>query len=319
MDIFPNSCRGVAFSSNSSCRFQSVKRIRFWIFIAINIAIVGAICPVAVQAQTTSQPHTFFIGGSWQVAVNIPAGYSKKAPAPLLIDLHGYMGSSMSERTFSRLQAAAAKRLVIYAAPDGTVDANGDKFWNASTTCCNFYHSKVDDAAFINSLIKEISSKVSVDPKRVFIFGHSNGAFMAYKFACTYPKSVAAIAGLAGAMDINPAVCKSKIPVNVLAIHGTSDEVINFNGGFMYKNPYTSVQQTIGQWLAIDKCRTPAVMGKPFDIVVDIDGAETTPSVYNCPLSTVELWTVADGLHRPVLDWSFGNRVIDWFLAHPKK
>ena len=275
--------------------------------------------PTTSVAKTLHQPSFLIVGGSRQVIVDIPAGYLKGKPAPLLIDLHGYMGNGISEKGFSRLQAAAASHSIIYAAPDGSVDPNGDKFWNASTTCCNFYKSKVNDAAYVKSLIKEISAKVSIDPKRIYLFGHSNGDFMVYKYACTYPNTIAAIGGIAGAMNIKPGACTVKAPMNVLHIHGTSDEVVNYDGGFMYKNQYPSVKETIGQWLAIDKCSSPPVVGSPFDIVVDLPGAETTPTKYTCPTSTVELWTIADGLHRPVLDWNFGNRVVDWFLAHPRK
>ena len=290
-------------------------------YVALLLIVLAATFTFSMikPSHETSQATSFMVGGDRPVFVDSPSGYSSNDPAPLLIDLHGYMGTSVSEARFAQLDTAAKKNHMIYAAPDGLTDANGYEFWNASSACCNFFKNPVDDAAYIDSLIDEISAKVAVDPKRIYVFGHSNGHFMTYKYACTHSSRVAAIAGLAGAMDIDPRTCKAKSPVNVLHIHGSADEVVLPNGGYMGDVQYPSVKETIAQWLAIDKCTAPAVMSSPFDVVTSIDGAETTSTKYVCPDSTVELWSVAAGTHHPVLDSVFSQQVIDWLLAHPKK
>jgi len=229
------------------------------------------------------------------------------------------MSTSLNHQRFAMMDRAAQTRGVIYAAPDGLPDSQGYQFWNASKVCCNFNNNPVDDAAFIQSLIDEISSKASVDPKRIYVFGHSNGHFMSYKFACTYPETVAAIGGLAGAMDIDPASCGATTPVSVLHIHGTDDATINYSGGFIFSNLYTGAEQSAKRWAGIDKCSLTPTISPAFDLVVSLEGAETTPSVYSCPTSTVELWSINGGSHGPVVDSSFGLKVMDWLLAHPKK
>ena len=271
------------------------------------------------QSSESVSSSIFTVGGDRPTFVTLPNGYLKSKPAPLIIDLHGYMSTSINHQRFARMDSAANKRGVIYAAPDGLPDSQGYQFWNASKACCNFNANPVDDASFIQSIIDEISSKVSVDPKRIYVFGHSNGHFMTYKFACTHPQTVAAIAGLAGGMDIANQSCGAQVPVSVLHIHGTSDEVITYSGGEIFGNIYTGAEASVKRWAEIDKCSPSPLVGAAFDLVTSLDGAETIPTIYACPDAAVELWTITGGAHGPVLDSSFGLKVMDWLLAHPKK
>lgn len=261
---------------------------------------------------------TFLVGGDRPVFVTLPTGYSSKLPAPLLIDLHGYMSTSLNHQKFARMDFAAHSRGVIYAAPDGLPDSQGYQFWNAFKSCCNFYNNQVDDAAYIQSIIDEIKGRVAVDDKRVFVFGHSNGHFMTYKFACTHSQTVAAIAGLAGAMDIDPQACPANSPVSVLHIHGTSDAVINYSGGSILNNFYTSAVESTQRWAEIDKCSNTEKSGAAFNLVANLEGPETTPTEYSCPTAAVELWTINGGAHGPIFESNFSLKVMDWLLAHPK-
>lgn len=297
--------------------------------VSISIALVLLVLSAALFINSPTNkafasigfesPGSFVVGGDRPATVFIPTGYVEDRQSPLLIDLHGYTGDSMRQSRFSTLQAAAEMRTVVYVAPDGLKDSQGNQFWNASKACCNFESNQVDDATYIKSLINEISNQLSIDAKRIYIFGHSNGHFMAYKFACTYPQSVAAIAGLAGAMDVDPALCSAKTAVNVLHIHGTNDETVLFDGGSFFENSYASAIQSVHQWAVIDKCKQNSSAGTPFDLIGDLSGSETTPITYRCPANSVEIWTIQGGTHSPKMTHEFGLKVIDWFLAHPKK
>ena len=295
---------------------------------SISIALVLLVASVAVFILSSTHkafvsigfqsPGSFVVGGDRPATVFIPTGYVEERESPLLIDLHGYTGDSMKQSRFSTLQAAAEIGSVVYVAPDGLKDSQGNHFWNASKACCNFDSIPVDDGAYIKGLIDEISHQLSIDADRIYIFGHSNGQFMAYTFACRYPQTVAAIAGLAGAMDVDPTLCAAKTGVNVLHIHGTSDETIKISGGSIFQNQFTGAVETVNRWARINKCADTPLTGKAFDLVTDIEGSETIPFRYSCPQASVELWSINGGVHSPVLEANFGLRVIDWLLAHPK-
>jgi polyhydroxybutyrate depolymerase len=262
---------------------------------------------------------SFLAGGDRSTSVDLPTGYNANNPAPLLLDLHGFMGDGLSQQRFSRLSNVARENGFVYAAPDGLRNSNGDQFWNASRACCNFDRTDIDDAAFLKSLIDEISEKVAIDPKRIYIFGHSNGAFMSYKFACTYPNTVAAIVGVAGAMDVAGNDCAISSPVSVLEIHGTADSVIRFTGGAIVGNSYTSVEQTLDIWHKLDKCSGAPMAKKNIDIDESIDGAETKVFESTCTNSTVTSWQIVDGLHGPAFSATFPKAIIEWLLANPKQ
>ena len=267
----------------------------------------------------STQDLSFIVGGDRATYVTLPAGYSREIPAPLLIDLHGYTGTSLSQEQYVKMNVAAQARGVIYVAPDGLLDSQGNQFWNAFKACCNFSSNPVNDVEFIQSLIDEISSKVSVDQKRIYLFGHSNGHFMTYKFACSHPETVAAIAGLAGAMDSDSNSCGATTPVSVLHIHGTSDATINYAGASLFGNFYTGAADSVRRWAEIDKCLLTPTAGPAFDLIASMQGLETTSIKYSCPKASVELWSIENGTHGPVLDSDFGLKVVDWLLAHPKK
>ena len=255
------------------------------------------------------------VGGDRPADLFLPTSYAKETPVPLLINLHGYTGESQSHSIYTFLQAAADKRSVAYIAPNGLKDSAGSRFWNGSSACCNFGGSKVSDVDYINSLIEEISSKVSIDQSRIYLFGHSNGHFMSYKFACSTKDAVTAIAGLAGAMDSDPNAC-NKEPMNILHIHGTSDQTILYDGGSLLGNPYPSAQQSVDQWSAINSCSKPTE--SQFDLLQSMQGDDSSAISYTCKQGAVELWRINGGVHVPVLDEGFALRTLDWLLTHRK-
>jgi polyhydroxybutyrate depolymerase len=214
-----------------------------------------------------------------------------------------------------KLAPVAKKHGLIYIAPNGTTNPEGKRFWNASKSCCNKYNQEVDDVAYINSLIDEISAKTPVDPERIYLIGHSNGAFMSFTFACATNK-VAAIVAIAGAMDTNPQCTPSK-PISLLNIHGTKDATIKVNGGTMNNHPYTSAATTIKTIAAVNKCTNPTTTTKDFEPT--IKGSETTIFNYACNTHThLQFWEISNGSHSPKLPKDFAEQVISFLLQQRK-
>jgi polyhydroxybutyrate depolymerase len=287
---------------------------------ALIVVVIAGYGVLSLQGDDLAMTESSFLaGGDRSTSVDLPNGYNPNNPAPLLLDLHGFMGDGLSQQRFSRLSNVARENGFVYAAPDGLRNSNGDQFWNASRACCNFDRTDIDDAAFLKSLIDEISEKVAIDPKRIYIFGHSNGAFMSYKFACIYPDTVAAIVGVAGAMDSVGNDCAISSPVSVLEIHGTADTVIGFTGGAIAGNSYTSVEQTLDIWRKLDKCVEAPIAKENIDIDESIDGAETKVFESTCTNSTVTSWQIVDGLHGPAFSSTFPKAIVQWLLANLKQ
>jgi polyhydroxybutyrate depolymerase len=171
------------------------------------------------------------VGGNRPVKVAIPPGLDPKVPAPLVMLLHGYGSSGQEEEAYLRLGAAAARSGVVFLHPDGSIDSHGARFWNASDACCDVDGSGIDDSSYLAGLITEIGSHVAIDLRRVFVVGHSNGAFMSYRMACDHADLIAAIVSLAGAPSADSAACKPADPVTILQIQGSADDQVRVEGG----------------------------------------------------------------------------------------
>ncbi|CAN2187279.1 LpqC Poly(3-hydroxybutyrate) depolymerase [Candidatus Nanopelagicaceae bacterium] len=255
----------------------------------------------------------YIVGGDRPVTVNLPDNLA--SPAPLLILLHSASTSGAHQEKYMQLGPIAKKSGLIYIAPDGTTNIEGKRFWNASKSCCNKYSQEVDDVAYINSLIDEIDKKTPVDRKRIYLVGHSNGAFMSFTYACK-SNQVAAIVAIAGAMDQSPE-CSQVTPVSLLNIHGTADKVIKLNGGVMNNHPYTSAATTIKTIAAINQCSNFTIAKKDFEPT--IKGAETTVINYACDTHThLQFWKIKDGSHSPKLPRDFAQQMISFLLKQSK-
>jgi polyhydroxybutyrate depolymerase len=279
----------------------------------VKFRLIAAFALVLASVVPADAAHTYIVGGDRPVTVNLPDTLSN--PAPLLILLHSASTSGAHQENYMRLGPGAKKNGLIFIAPDGTVNPEGKRFWNASKSCCNKYKQQVDDVAYINSLIDEISAKTPVDPKRIYLIGHSNGAFMSFTFACKTSK-VAAIVAIAGAMDTE-SDCKHSSPFSLLNIHGTADKTIKIDGGVLNNAPYTSAKSTVTKVALLNKCSTPEISKKDFEPT--IKGSETTVFTYTCQTQThLQYWKIAKGSHSPKLPADFAEQVISFLLKQSK-
>jgi polyhydroxybutyrate depolymerase len=257
--------------------------------------------------------------------LHLPAGWDRARPAPLVIFFHGYGSTGESSARGFGLDAAADAHGFVLAAPDGTIDAQGRRFWNATNACCNFENVDVDDVAYAAWLIDDVAGKVPIDRKRVYVAGHSNGGFMALRLACDLSPRIAAAVSLAGAAWSDPSRCNPTEPVSVLQIHGSADEIIRYGGGLVFDRPtrqYPGAFATAMTWVVKDRCTVPpAPAGTMLDFDGTVPGAETTETqASGCPPGiSVDLWTVAGGSHELQPTATGLGAIWTWMAAHPKR
>jgi polyhydroxybutyrate depolymerase len=259
--------------------------------------------------------------GDRQVTVHVPASYRSEAPAPLVIGLHGYTSNGAQLESYLKLTPESDRLGFVYAYPDGLTDRRDDRFWNGTDACCDLYRSGADDAGFLSSLISKIQDRYRIDARRVYLVGHSNGAFMAFRMACDHADQIAAIAALNGASWHDASRCRPSSPVSVLSIHGTADETIAYAGGTIGNSAYPSAVRTVGDWLGFNRCERDGTEAPPLDLVADLPDAETTVRQYTAGCadkSTVHTWTINGGRHVPSLGAAFGPAVAEFLLARAK-
>jgi polyhydroxybutyrate depolymerase len=163
----------------------------------------------------------------------VPSGLPEGTAVPLMIALHGGLGSGRQFEQNSGFDGLAQANgfLVVY--PDGTAIGRRAKHrvWNAGGCCGVAQESRrdVDDVKFVSLLIDRLKATHHIDRKRVYVAGHSNGAMLAFRVACELSGKVVAIGVQAGTLLSEP--CRPPHPVSVLEIHGTADENVPIDGG----------------------------------------------------------------------------------------
>lgn len=226
-------------------------RWRFFVILSCIFVLSGAAQSHAVESQ---EYHLTVDGLDRTYLLYRPRSLTQ-TPAPLVIFLHGGFGSGeQGEKSYGWDEAADKKGFVV-AYPDGLKRA-----WNAGGICCGQpAKESIDDLAFLTHLISSISQKISIDPKRVYLSGMSNGAAMAYRYACEGSYPIAAIGSVSGSLAF---ACKPQRAVSIMEIHGKEDENIPFNGGVGTKGvtqvPWLGVPQTLNLFRQAAGCQPAA-------------------------------------------------------------
>jgi polyhydroxybutyrate depolymerase len=269
--------------------------------------------------------------------LHVPASYDPSKPAPLVVMFHGYGASGGLEEYLFDMTAASDANGFLYAYGNGTLDPTGSRFWNATNACCDFYDAAVDDVTYFDAIVADVSSKHMVDPKRVYVIGHSNGAFMSHRLACDRASKVAAIVSLAGAQWYDTSHCNPSEAVPVAEVHGTADMTIDYDGGYTMETlldagpeagtvpfaQYPSAPTTVADWAAFDHCTAGSLApnGTTYDLDSQLPGNETQVQAYaGCPSGIdVQLWVIQGGVHIPTLTKpGWADAVWGFLSAHAK-
>jgi polyhydroxybutyrate depolymerase len=109
------------------------------------------------------------------------------------------------------------------------------------------------DVAAVTGLLQRALATGCFDPDRVSVVGLSNGAGFATRMACKLPTQFAAVVSVAGGYRaLDP--CPPGTRASFLAIHGTADTIVPFNGKL--PDRAGNVPRYAAGWAARDGCRT---------------------------------------------------------------
>jgi polyhydroxybutyrate depolymerase len=255
--------------------------------------------------------------------LTVPVGYRPDQPLPLVVLLHGYSASADLQDRYLGISKLAIEKNFFVALPNGLKDANSNAYWNATDACCAFGKAN-DDVAYLTAVIRDVQARYAIDPKRIFLMGHSNGGFMSHRMACDRSELIAGIVALAGSTWADANKCTPTKPVAVLQVHGTVDAVIRYEGGsaVLTAPAFPSAEDSVRLWAAKNRCANTSLapISGELDLVSTLFGNDTVRSqATGCPENgAAELWTIRGGDHVPVLTADFAARTFDWLMAHPK-
>lgn len=207
-------------------------------------------------------------GRNRRFLVHVPAAYDPATPAPVVMAFHGAAMTGEMMARFSGLNATADRNGFVVVYPSGT-GTGPFLTWNAGGFTGRWAENRPDDVRFVAEMLDDLAKRLTIDPKRVYACGMSNGGMMCYRLAAELSDRIAAIAPVAGTIAIEKS--EPKRPVPVLHIHGRKDRIVPYDGpdarmpGIMR---FRGVDESVRTWVEIDGCdHVPSVetLSKPAD------------------------------------------------------
>ncbi|NUS91808.1 MAG: hypothetical protein HOQ36_05255 [Nocardia sp.] len=231
---------------------------------------------------------------------DIPEGVD--GPSPVVLDLHGYLEPAFIQYAGTGLGAYGRTHGFVTVTPQ--LLRPGMPRWD--------FGQNSADIAYLSDLLTQVESTLCVDRRRIYATGLSMGGFTTSSLGCQLADRIAAIAPVAGLSDFP--WCDPVRPIPVIALHGTADPIVAYEGG---TGPNARLLPSPdGTGSADPGHRAPDVKGPGPQSIPDNAAAwarrngcgtepaeqQVTPdvirSVYPCPAGAdVQLWSVLGGGH----------------------
>lgn len=217
--------------------------------------------------------------------LRLPKNFSPAEKLPLVFNFHGFTSNATQQELYSNMNPVADTARFAVCYPNGINAA-----WNVGWS----FGSTADDVGFTEAMIEKFVAEYGFDRDKIYACGMSNGGFFSYHLACNLSDKIAAIASVTGSMvPASLDACRPGRSVPVLEIHGTADDVVQYNGSPNISIPIDTV---MAFWSRNNRC-SPEVT------------VETIPDINTTDQSTVEKRTYEDcnQAHEVVLYKIFGG------------
>ena len=222
------------------------------------------------QTITESITHD---GMQREYIIYIPANYTGNSAFPLVLNFHGYGSNASQQMWYGDFRSIADTAGFIVIHPQGTL-LNGITHWNVGGWTVG---STVDDVGFVDVLLDSVSDNYNIESTRIYATGMSNGGFMSFLLASQLSEKIAAIGSVAGSMtpetynNSNP-----QHPIPILQIHGTTDDVVPYNGEIWT----LAIDEILQYWVNYNNCNAIPIITTLPDIDPN-DGSTVEHIVYS--------------------------------------
>jgi polyhydroxybutyrate depolymerase len=305
--------------------------------VAVGIALVSAHGAPQVEASLAISPGTYdrtleHGGITRRYVVHVPPQHDHGAPLPLVFALHGNGGRPEVMMRGKGIPQAANKHGFIAVFPCGArpVPGKPNGFgWVPSSASWRPGFPQIDDQGFFEALLDELEADLSIDPRRIYVTGFSNGGRMTHWLGAVLSQRVAAIAPVGATAgvavsDTSPVTFPPDPPeaMPVLMINGKDDPRIPYAGGPSVKNGVVqpglkaSAADNFAHWMAANDCT-----GQP-QVEVSPNGKLTRRWNTGVDGARVVLVSVEGLTHRwptKIAGKPTIQRIWEFFEAHPKR
>ncbi len=192
--------------------------------------------------------------------VHVPASYRQGQPIPVVLVLHGAAINADIMAAFTGMSHKADEAGFLAVYPNGTGIANAMLAFNTGNFPPEVQQHLADDVAYFRALLDDLEQRYTVDRRRIYATGLSNGGMMCYRLAAELSDRIAAIAPVGGTLCLNRDQCQPVRPVPILHVHGLADWIVPYGGVderakkiLSFVN-FKSVDESIEIWCDLNGC-----------------------------------------------------------------
>lgn len=234
------------------------------------------------------------------------AKQATESSVPLVLDLHGYNLCAIYQANITGWAQVAEEQDFVIVWPQGNMNANltNQPCWDFGNCCCSLgpppeippgtnpfdlpeRGPDMDDETFLRQVVSNVvdmaansSSNVTIDTKRIYFGGHSNGCMMSNAMAALSSDLVAAVCCHASSLPIDE-VADDYTPTSVQVLYGDLDHSID--------GLFGSQSHMLDTWSVINECQSNRT-------VVDESNQFVTRTHFDCSngtiVQTIELFDV---------------------------
>ena len=202
-------------------------------FAYLLFSLLGAIQAPAqgkLRELLTGRPPEGFTERTWTVdgvkrtaLVRVPT--DPKAPTAVVFCWHGHGGNSAQAVRGWAFEKADPTSILVYPQGLPTVSPLVDKEGRRSGWQSAVGDGGDRDIKLFDTILADLKKERSVDERRIYSMGHSNGAAFSYILWQARPDVLAAVGSVAGSLTIK--ACDLK-PLPVIHVAGENDPLVKF-------------------------------------------------------------------------------------------
>jgi polyhydroxybutyrate depolymerase len=293
-----NRHRGTVPSSATAVAGAAQVAIPALLALPLAAAFVAA---VSFQVRNRTNGVLVSSGVEREYLVYVPKSYDPARPTPLVISMHGGTMWPAAQMETSRWNAVADAQGLIVAYPAGS-GSGRQRVWRMGSD-----PGGQAEVRFISDLIDALQARYTIDARRIYADGLSNGGGMAFVLSCTLSDRIAAV-GLVGSAQLLPwEWCTDRRPVPMVNFHGTADRFTPYHGGTspVVPNPLPDVPTWTANWARRNRCAAKAAESR---VAPDVTRLEYAGCADN---ASVVLYTIEGGGHT----WPGGGALPEWFAG----
>ncbi|MEO3416300.1 polyhydroxybutyrate depolymerase [Roseovarius sp. CAU 1744] len=205
-----------------------------WLFVALSLSGIG-VRPALACGQDSD-----CVIGDRHYRIYMPAREPADERVGAIVFAHGFGGSAKGTlRNQSLLQIADDLGVAIVAVQSAAKD------WSIPGAPSEVTLDDVDELAYFDAAIKDMTTRFPIDPNRLVASGFSAGGMMVWNLACYRSHQFAAFIPIAGTFWRGaPSDCATP-PKSIVHIHGDDDKIVPLKGRKVMDTHQGDVAQTL--------------------------------------------------------------------------